>query len=508
MLGLLSPIAFEEQHHHEAGEEQVFLRPREVTEPVEPEAALEDRAFLLHPQDRLATQVHEVGGVEEEASEGVGEREGLGQAIEDLDEGVLLVDHTDGLPVRVRDLVGALPQGAHAPLPDGAQRLSLGAAHGVARAEVHHPVRPYAEEQPLLVLVLVDADVLLEPELLLPEVGDLTARGVGHAHPRADGRDLEAHFQRVVQHGLCPPWQSGPSPRYYAAGPRTFPYANGDPGWAGVSVLSSLSGLDEVRDEGVTIVVALAHPVGGVRHVHEGHDGGDCHHRDEEEADQDQGQEARERPARAEQHEPRNLVAGRLQRVEGDRRVLVPVDQPDHRGRHRPQEPGEQVQEHGQVRDGRPRPLLLGGRDDRAAIFDAVPRSLFGAVLRVSLDPLFGTFLGDILLGDLVGYPVVLFLRLHCRLLSAVYVLRQEVKPGPSPRHRTADRMWVVLRDQSRGVLRSWPWSTRRITERTPGRAGEPICSSPWGWRSRSSSSTRPSSRWWRRRCAPGRASP
>src|SRR5918992_4672435 len=107
MLGLLSPTAFEEQHHHEAGEYEVFLSLREVAEPVEPEAALEDRAFLLHPQDGLAAKVHEVGGVEEEAAQGVGEREGLGQTVEDLDEKVLLVDRADGLPVRVRDLVGA-----------------------------------------------------------------------------------------------------------------------------------------------------------------------------------------------------------------------------------------------------------------------------------------------------------------------------------------------------------------------------------------------------------------
>ena len=63
--------------------------------------------------------------------------------------------------------------------------------------------------------------------------------------------------------------------------------------------VSALARLDQVGDKDVAVVVALAHPVGGVGRVHEGHDGGQGHNGDEEEADEDQGQKTRKRPADA-----------------------------------------------------------------------------------------------------------------------------------------------------------------------------------------------------------------
>src|SRR5829696_4927246 len=160
--------------------------------------------------------------------------------------------------------------GAYAPLPDSAERPPVGPAHSVAGSEVYDPVRLQAEAQPALGLVLVDADVLFGPELLLPEVGDLPARGVHHPYP--------PRFRVTVS-----------TPQPYVAGTRMSRHTIGSPGYCKpgphIGAGLPLTSPDKVRDEGVAVVVALAHPVGGVRHVHEGHDGGDRHHRDEEEAD-------------------------------------------------------------------------------------------------------------------------------------------------------------------------------------------------------------------------------
>ncbi|HEV8223661.1 MAG TPA: hypothetical protein VGP74_00265, partial [Rubrobacteraceae bacterium] len=70
------------------------------------------------------------------------------------------------------------------------------------------------------------------------------------------------------------------------------------------------------------------------------------------------------------------------------------------------------------------------------------------------------------LLDYLVGCPVVL--RLHDLLLSVVDVLRHKVTLELATRHRTGDRMLMVLRDQMPAYATILPWSTRRITERTP----------------------------------------
>jgi hypothetical protein len=66
----------------------------------------------------------------------------------------------------------------------------------------------------------------------------------------------------------------------------------------------------------------------------------------------------------------------------------------------------------------------------------------------------------------LVGCTVVL--RLHDRLLSVVDVLRHKVTLELATRHRTADRMLMVLRDQMPACATILPWSTRRIMERMP----------------------------------------
>src|SRR5215212_2718507 len=82
-----------------------------------------------------------------------------------------------------------------------------------------------------------------------------------------------------------------------------------------------------------------------------------------------------------------------------------------------------------------------------------------------------------VLLDDLVGDPVVLFSRLHYRLLSAVYVLRQKVTPEPALRHRPADRKRVVLQDQIKGACATiLPWTTPRLTRKVPVRAAARIC--------------------------------
>ena len=86
----LPALALEQQDRHEAGEGELLFGPGAVAWLILTEPALEDRAPLLHPQDGLAAQLREVGGVEEEAAQGVGERARLRQAVEDLDEGVLL----------------------------------------------------------------------------------------------------------------------------------------------------------------------------------------------------------------------------------------------------------------------------------------------------------------------------------------------------------------------------------------------------------------------------------
>jgi hypothetical protein len=60
-----------------------------------------------------------------------------------------------------------------------------------------------------------------------------------------------------------------------------------EPGPPGLSQGAYLTALDQIGGEAVAVVLALAHPVGGVTGMHEGHHGDYGHHRDEHEADQD-----------------------------------------------------------------------------------------------------------------------------------------------------------------------------------------------------------------------------
>src|SRR3712207_1162708 len=204
----LPAVPLQQDHHDDAGEDQVLLHLREFLELLQPEAALEDGPLLRHAQGRASAQVHDVGRVEEEAAQGVAERYGLHQAVEHLHPRVLLVDGADRAPRTVREGVGALPEGTHPLLADGPELRPVGEVHGVARAEVEHPVGLYAEEELLLVLVGVDAHVLLEPELLFADVGDQPAAGVGDTNAGADGRYLEPEVERVTHHAPRSPSRS------------------------------------------------------------------------------------------------------------------------------------------------------------------------------------------------------------------------------------------------------------------------------------------------------------
>src|ERR671921_151192 len=59
-------------------------------------------------------------------------------------------------------------------------------------------------------------------------------------------------------------------------------------------------------------------------------------------------------------HQPGDLVPHRLQGVEGNPRRAIPVHQPDHQGRHGPQEAREEVQEDGEVGQNGPSFLVSG----------------------------------------------------------------------------------------------------------------------------------------------------
>ena len=111
--------------------------------------------------------------------------------------------------------------------------------------------------------------------------------------------------------------------------------------------------LEQISHPRVAVVHALAHLVGGVAHMYEGHKGEHYHHREQQEAHEDDREQTRHGPSHGQDHYLGNLVPQRLQSVEGDPRRAIPVHQPDHERRHRPQEARDEVQEDGEVGQNR-----------------------------------------------------------------------------------------------------------------------------------------------------------
>src|SRR5215217_1426501 len=196
----LSPVSLQEDHHDDTGEEQIFLFFREIGEPVDAEAALQDGGLFLNTQYVPAVQFRQVGGVEEEAAEG----EGFHYPVEYFGPGVLLADRTSLRAVSVVKDVGAAPQRLHSTTSYGTDRVTVRATDRVPGAEVHHPVGLHPEQQAVLGLVAVDSDVLLQFELLFAHEGDLAPRGVFDPYARPYRYDLEAKIQRIAQHGPLP----------------------------------------------------------------------------------------------------------------------------------------------------------------------------------------------------------------------------------------------------------------------------------------------------------------
>src|SRR5215211_4583057 len=126
----------------------------------------------------------------------------------------------------------------------------------------------------------------------------------------------------------------------------------------GVACLPPGAAVYPVGDVGVAVVHPLVDLVGRVAPVDEGYQGGDQHHRYEQQPDQDETQDKGHGPAHHEDEEPGYLVPERLQGVEAHARGPVFVDQPDDEGseRHEPHEPGQ----HAQVRQHGPGALVLG----------------------------------------------------------------------------------------------------------------------------------------------------
>jgi hypothetical protein len=124
--------------------------------------------------------------------------------------------------------------------------------------------------------------------------------------------------------------------------------------------------LQQVSHPRVAVVHALAHLVGSVAHVYEGHKGEYDHPREQQEAHEDDREQTRHSPSHGQDHYPGNLVPQRLQSVEGDPRRAILVHEPDYQRRHRPQEARDQVQEDGEVGQNGPSVLVFGIHGCRA----------------------------------------------------------------------------------------------------------------------------------------------
>src|SRR5215212_75719 len=192
-----------------------------------------------------------------------------------------------------------------------------------------------------------------------------------------------------------------------------------EPGRPGASVLSNdlLAGFDHVGDQGIAVLAVLAHAVGRVRTVHERDDRDQGHHRDEKEPDQDEHQERRHGPSREQDHQPRHLVPHRLQCLERHPARPISVDKPDDKRRHRPEEPGNEVEEDAQMRKHRPRPLLLGTHRHPTLLSNTL----------VFDHPTFDYIVS--------GYPVIVVLRLHRHSSLSIHDLRKHKVP---PNHQPA----------------------------------------------------------------------
>src|SRR5215211_2299514 len=124
--------------------------------------------------------------------------------------------------------------------------------------------------------------------------------------------------------------------------------------------------LDEISHPRVAVVHALAHLVGSVAHVYEGHKGEHYHHREQQEAHEDNREQTRYSPSHGQDHYPGNLVPQRLQGVEGDPRRAILVHEPDHERRYRSQKSRDEVEKDREVGHNRPGVLVFGVHGCRA----------------------------------------------------------------------------------------------------------------------------------------------
>ena len=153
-----------------------------------------------------------------------------------------------------------------------------------------------------LVIRVKDNGIRIAPEVL-PRVFDLFAQADANADRSQGGLGIGLALVRslVERHAL---WDGARSAHLPVILARMLGINAGVPGTKGqgprVKLRSAprvLVPFDQVGGYGVTVLAALANPVGGIAGVHEGHDRRHSHNRDEQEPDQDERQKPRKRPA-------------------------------------------------------------------------------------------------------------------------------------------------------------------------------------------------------------------